>query len=158
MEMDVFLGGASEVEILEFKVGKNPYGININDIKEILPYDKAPTPVPNSHPFIEGIIIPREVVLPIVNLGACFGVKEGNDDNNDMNIVANINNMNIAFHVDSVSGIHSVGKDEIKELNKKISINIKNEIIGVFERENRTIEIIDLRKIIANLNSEISVG
>ncbi len=158
MEMDEFLGGASEVEILEFKVGKNPYGININDIKEILPYDKAPTPVPNSHPFIEGIIIPREVVLPVVNLGACFGVEDCSDDKIEMNIVANVNSINIAFHVDSVSGIHRVGKDEIKELNSRISINIKNVIVGVFEREDRTIEIVDLRKIVSNLNSEISVG
>ncbi len=157
MEMDVFMGGASEVEILEFKVGKNPYGININDIKEILPYDKEPTPVPNSHPFIEGIIIPREIVLPIVNLAACFGLESANDGS-DMNIIANVNNLHVAFHVDSVSGIHKVSKDEIKELNKRLSINQKNVIIGVFEREDRTIEIVDLRKIIANLNSDVNVG
>lgn len=158
MDLDVFLGGASEVEVLEFKVGNNPYGININDIKEILPYDKKPTPVPNSHPFIEGIIIPREVVLPIVNLGACFGNNDSGDKENEMNIIANINNINVAFHVDSVIGIHRVSKEEIKELNNRISINIKNVIIGVFERENRTIEIVDLGKIISNLNSEVNVG
>ncbi|HHV10361.1 MAG TPA: purine-binding chemotaxis protein CheW [Clostridiales bacterium] len=158
MEMDLFMGGASEVEILEFRVGKNPYGININDIKEILPYDKEPTPVPNSHAYIEGIIIPREVVLPIVNLAACFGLESANDDGNDMNIIANINNLHVAFHVDSVSGIHKVAKAEIKELNKRLSINQKNVIIGVFETEDRMIEIVDLRKIIANLNSDVNVG
>ncbi len=51
--------GTNELEILEFTVGENHYGINVAKIREILPYTKA-VPVPNSDPSIEGIFMPRD--------------------------------------------------------------------------------------------------
>ena len=38
--------GTNELEILEFTVGGNSYGINVAKVREILPY-QVPTPVPN---------------------------------------------------------------------------------------------------------------
>ena len=41
--------GTNELEILEFTLGSNTYGINVAKIREIIPYQSV-TPVPNSHP------------------------------------------------------------------------------------------------------------
>lgn len=46
--------GTNELEILEFTLAGNSYGINVAKIKEIITYQPV-TPVPNSHPSIEGI-------------------------------------------------------------------------------------------------------
>ena len=47
--------GTNELEILEFTVGGNSYGINVAKVREILPY-QVPTPVPNSDPRVEGYL------------------------------------------------------------------------------------------------------
>ena len=43
--------GTNELEILEFTLAGNSYGINVAKIKEIITYQPV-TPVPNSHPSI----------------------------------------------------------------------------------------------------------
>ena len=46
METGILLeSGTNELEILEFKVGKNYYGINVAKIREIISY-QTPTPIP----------------------------------------------------------------------------------------------------------------
>ena len=55
METNILMeSGTNELEVLEFMVGGNHYGINVAKIKEIVPYSKV-TPVPNSHPCVEGV-------------------------------------------------------------------------------------------------------
>ena len=55
METGILLeSGTNELEILEFKVGKNYYGINVAKIREIISY-QTPTPIPNADPRIEVI-------------------------------------------------------------------------------------------------------
>ena len=57
--------GTNELEILEFTVGGNSYGINVAKVREILPY-QVPTPVPNADPRVEGIFMPRDEILSII--------------------------------------------------------------------------------------------
>ena len=48
METKILLeNGTNELEILEFILGNNSYGINVAKIREIIPYQQV-TPVPNS--------------------------------------------------------------------------------------------------------------
>ena len=74
METGILLeSGTNELEILEFRVGNNYYGINVAKIKEIVPF-KEPTPIPNSHPCIEGIFMPRDEIISIINLERCLNI------------------------------------------------------------------------------------
>ena len=48
METNILMeSGTNELEVLEFTVGNNHYGINVAKIKEIVQYSPV-TPVPNS--------------------------------------------------------------------------------------------------------------
>lgn len=149
-------GAADEIEILEFKSGGNFYGVNINDIREILPYIKKPTPIPNAHPFIEGIIKPRDFIIPIIDLVKGLKLKTVDDEKQEMLIVTGINDLNIAFHVDSVKGIHKVMSTELEKPGKKLTTTQKAVVSSVINREDKKIEILDLRKIITEVNPQIS--
>ena len=60
METNILLeNGTNELEVLEFTIGNNHYGINVAKVREIIPYQEV-TPVPNTHPSIEGIFMPRD--------------------------------------------------------------------------------------------------
>ena len=63
MDTNILLeSGTNELEVLEFTIAGNHYGINVAKVREILPMTKI-TPVPNSHPCIEGIFMPRDTIL-----------------------------------------------------------------------------------------------
>ena len=113
MSSEILLeSGTNELEILEFTVGTNHYGINVAKVKEILPY-KKPTPVPNAHPAIEGIFMPREEIISIVDLAECLKMQKSQNTAQDMYILTNFNKINVAFHVHSVVGIHRVSWEAI---------------------------------------------
>ena len=84
METGILLeSGTNELEILEFKVGSNYYGINVAKIKEILSY-KEPTPIPNAHPCVEGIFMPRDVIISIIDLAKNLNLAPSTDKSKDV--------------------------------------------------------------------------
>jgi two-component system chemotaxis response regulator CheV len=158
MEKDNIKSGVpTEIEILEFRAGGNSYGVSVSDIREILPYNIKPTPVPNSHPFIEGIIMPRDFLIPIVDFTKSLKLADVEELLTEMLIVTGINDLNIAFHVDSVKGIHRVASSDVTTPGKKLTTSLKDAVIGILEREDRKIEVIDFRKVINGINPEVSL-
>ena len=151
-------GVSKEIEILEFRAGGNIYGVDVNDIREILPYQKKSLPIPNAHPNIEGIIKPRDFLIPIVNTVRCLNLSQVDELKNEMLIVTSISNLNIAFHVDSVKGIHRVKTTDLSKPGKKISTTVKGVVIGILQRDDRKIEIVELRKLINDINPQVNVG
>lgn len=149
MEQDIISEEQSEeLEILEFKVGGNTYGMSVNNVREILPHNVTPTPIPNSHPFIEGIIMPRDILIPIVNLMKSLRLEDIDVDKNEMIIITNINDLSVAFHVDSVNGIHRIKNSDIKKLDTKLGTTVNAAVIGMIPKDDRKIILLDLQYII----------
>ena len=154
METNILLeSGTNELEILEFQVGSNHYGINVAKIKEILPY-KKPTAIPNAHPCIEGIYMPRDVIITIVDLGKSLNIPSSETENTDMYIVTNFNKLNIAFHVNNVLGIHRVSWADISKPDESISNSGKGVATGIIKLDNKLIVILDFEKIVADISPE----
>ncbi len=141
--------GTNELEILEFKVGNNFYGINVAKIREILPYH-APTPIPNAHPGIEGIFMPRDTIITVINLAKCLNTPDTVNQTTDMNIVTNFNKLNVAFHVHGVVGIHRVSWEDINKPDETINA-IATGIIKISEK---LIIVLDFEKIISDISPE----
>ena len=80
MDTNILLeSGTNELEILEFTLGENHYGINVAKIREILQYQPI-TPVPNSHPSVEGIFMPRDTMITVISLRSCLGMEPTEDE------------------------------------------------------------------------------
>ena len=59
--------GTNEIEIMEFTIDGNLYGINVAKVREIL--ISAPVKhMPHAHPAVEGIFKPRDVVITVVEI------------------------------------------------------------------------------------------
>ena len=68
MESNILLeSGTNELEVLEFMVGEQSFGINIAKVTEIMNYQPM-VPVPDSHPAFEGVFTPRDKVISVINL------------------------------------------------------------------------------------------
>ena len=93
MDTNILLeSGTNELEILEFKVSGNYYGINVAKVKEIMKYQSL-TPIPNGHPNLEGAFNTRGETISIINLAKCLGMKEENDPDKDMFLLTGFNNL-----------------------------------------------------------------
>lgn len=150
MDTGVLLeSGTNELEILEFKIGSNYYGINVAKIREILPY-KKPTPIPNSHPYIEGIFMPRDIIITVVDLAKALNIREENNLEQDMTVITNFNKLSIGFHVHGVVGIHRVSWEDIK----KPDDTINTIATGIIKINEKLIVVLDFERIITDINPE----
>lgn len=154
MSSEILLeSGTNELEILEFTVGNNHYGINVAKVKEILPY-KAPTPVPNAHKAIEGIFMPRDEIISIVDLSECLAMPKSQNTALDMFVLTNFNKINVAFHVHSVVGIHRVSWEAIVKPDSTINSQGNGLATGIIKLNGKLIIILDFEKIVANISPE----
>ncbi len=152
MDTNILLeNGTNELEVLEFMVGDNHYGINVAKIREIIPYQKV-TPVPNSHPFVEGIIMPRDTMLTVVDLTKVTAAKPSNGG--DMLIITNFNKLNIAFRVHKVCSIHRVSWADIISPDSTISSAGQGITTGVIKIDGRLVVILDFEHIVNDISPE----
>ncbi len=143
--------GTNELEVLEFKLDGNAYGINVAKIKEIIVYQPV-TPVPNAHPSIEGIFMPRDTMITAIDLKNCL--QRGTTQPGGLFIVTNFNKLDIAFHVDSVVGIHRVSWRDIIKPGSTVSSTEEGVSTGIIKFEDRLIIILDFEKIVTDINPE----
>ena len=143
--------GTNELEVLEFRLAGNAYGINVAKIKEIIPYQLV-TPVPNAHPSIEGIFMPRDTMITAIDLKNCL--QRGTSESGGLFIITNFNKLDIAFHVDSVVGIHRVSWRDIIKPGSTVSTTEDGISTGIIKYEDRLIIILDFEKIVTDINPE----
>ena len=141
--------GTNELEVLEFTLGGNSYGINVAKIREIITYQEV-TPVPNAHPSIEGIFMPRDTMITAIDLKNCLQM--GTATAGGLFIVTNFNKLDIAFHVDSVVGIHRVSWTDIIRPDATVTNKADGVSTGIIKVNGKLIIILDFEKIIADLN------
>ena len=143
--------GTNELEVLEFKLDGNAYGINVAKIKEIINYQEV-TPVPNAHPSVEGIFMPRDTMITAIDLKNCL--QRGVSEPGGLFIITNFNKLDIAFHVDSVVGIHRVSWKDIINPGSTVSTTEAGISTGIIKFEDRLIIILDFEKIVTDINPE----
>ncbi len=143
--------GTNELEVLEFKLAGNSYGINVAKIREIITYQPV-TPVPNSHPSIEGIFMPRDVMITAIDLKNCL--QRGNSEPGGLFIITNFNKLDIAFHVDSVIGIHRVSWKDIIKPGATVSTTEEGISTGIIKLNDKLIIILDFEKIVTDINPD----
>ena len=152
METNILLeNGTNELEVLEFKLDDNCYGINVAKIKEIITYQPV-TPVPNAHPSIEGIFMPRDTMITAINLKNCL--QRGSSEEKGLFIITNFNKLDIAFHVDSVVGIHRISWRDIIKPNATVNNADAGVSTGIIKFEDRLIVILDFEKIVTDISPE----
>ena len=120
-------------------------------IREILTYQQV-TPVPNAHPCVEGIFMPRDTMMTVIDLKKCLGMEPS--EKKGLFIITNFNKLNIAFHVDEVIGIHRVSWEDIIKPDSTINTEDKSAATGVIKLEGKLVVILDFEKIVTDISPE----
>ncbi len=148
--------GTNEIEVMEFTINDNLYGINVAKVKEIL----MPAPVkhmPHSHPAVEGIFRPRDIVLTVVDLPRYLLGVECEKGPQDLFIVTNVNKMNIAFRVHTVVGISRISWQDIQKPDKTVAGGDEGVATGIAQCGGDLVTILDFEKIVAEIAPETTI-
>ena len=157
MDTNILLeSGTNELEVLEFTIAGNHYGINVAKVREILSMTDI-TPIPNSHPCIEGIFMPRDTIITVINLVRALGFPEAETSKGQMLIITNFNNLNIAFEVDQVLGIHRVSWSDIVKPDNTVNAPGVGIATGIIKKLEHLIIVLDFERIVEEICPETSL-
>jgi len=148
--------GTNELEILEFIISGNSYGINVAKITELMQIQEVQE-MPLSHPCVEGVFQPRNEVYTIVDLSKYLGLGQSEDPGKDILIITNFNMMNIAFHVHAVESIFRISWQDIEKPDSIIYGGQEGVVTGIAKVDNRIISILDFEKITFDISPETGI-
>jgi len=148
--------GTNELEIVEFEVANNKFGINVIKVKEII----QPIPVtfiPHAHPHVEGIIQLRGEVLPVVDMLRVLGIQSTERNPQQKYIVAEFNKQRVVFHVDNVTQIHRISWNQIEKPSDMYQGGT-SQVIGVIKQNEEMILLLDFEKIMVDINPDSGIS
>lgn len=148
--------GTNELEIVEFGINNNQFGINVIKVREII--NPLPvTKVPQTHSQVEGIIELRGEVLPVVDVAKAIGFTPSAEPEKDKFIVTEFNQQKVVFHVHSVSKIHRISWEQIEKPSEMYQTE-DSYIIGVIKLNGEMILLLDFEKIVLDINPEVGIN
>lgn len=148
--------GTNEIEIMQFTINDNLYGINVAKVREIM-MSVPVKHIPHVHEAVEGIFKPRDVVLTVVDLPFYLTGKRSEPDTKDLFIITNFNKMYIAFRVHTVVGISRISWTGIHKPDKTISSGDSGVATGIAQCDDKLVTVLDFEKIVADIAPETSI-
>ncbi|MEW5772176.1 MAG: chemotaxis protein [Thermodesulfobacteriota bacterium] len=157
--------GTNELEIVEFYLEeagpdgvsyKGYYGVNVAKVLEIIRKPKITEMPETSHPAVLGAFNQRSHIIPLIDLANWLS-KERVEKEPPKVIVTEFNRVTSSFLVSGVTRIHRISWEEVEPPNTYVSTLSNNSITGVVKLEGRIVFILDLEKIIADLNPSLGL-
>jgi two-component system chemotaxis response regulator CheV len=148
--------GTNELEIMEFVIAGELFGINVAKVREIMIAQEVKK-MPNSHNVVEGVFKSRNEIITVIDLGKYLNLPKSQNPSTDIFIVTHFNKLNFAFHVESVAGIARVSWESIKKPDRVIYGGDEGVATGIAEYKDRLITILDFEKIVAEISPESSI-
>ena len=161
--------GTNELEIVEFYLDeiatdddgeaesyRGYYGINVAKVLEIIRLPEVTEMPQVSHPSVLGAFNQRNRIVPLVDLGMWLG-KPMEEKEPPKVIITEFNQVTTAFKVSGVTRIHRISWEDVEAPGRYVSALASESITGVVKLEERIVLILDLEKIVAELNPEVSL-
>jgi purine-binding chemotaxis protein CheW len=136
-------------QFVKFSVGEEEFGVDIKLVREISKLQEM-LKVPNTPPFIEGLLNLRGQVLTIFNLRKRLGMKDQEFDENSKIIIVWYNDIQIGFTVDKVSEIIKVEDVNVENTPPSITGVDKRFLSGVIRTGEKLLLTLDLTRVLSS--------
>ena len=166
--------GTNELEIVEFYIDESAassftsdrpeasglyrgyYGVNVAKVLEIIRLPKVTGMPEVSHPSVMGAFNLRNHIIPLVDLSIWLD-KQREPSESPKVIVTEFNNVTTSFLVSGVTRIHRMSWEAVEPPNRYVSKMSGDSITGVVKLEDRIVFLLDLEKIVADLNPNLGL-
>ena len=154
---------------LIFKIGEENFGINVAKVMEIKEH-QSPKPIPQTFPFVAGVIEYQDEIIPLIDAGVKFGMGAVKITETTCVIVLELTNdingkvYKLGISIDSVSDVLEINDSEMKNVSvedyKPLYISsfytYEDELIYILDADmifNKK-EVVVLMSVIEDVNSE----
>ena len=143
----------SALELMEFTMAGDSFGINVAKVTEIMRYSPI-TPMTLSHPCIDGVFKPRGKLITVINLPRYMALQESEDPSYDMFMLTNFDNVNAAFLVHTVEGMHRISWSNVEKPSSIVYGSNDSVVTGTTKIGDKIITIIDFEKVLYDINPD----
>ena len=151
--------GTNEMEIIEFYLGTQPFGINVQKLKEIIPFDpEAVTTIPGCGAGMLGTLLLRGNTIPLIDLkkhltqiGSATAAEQRR-----VVLVCEFNNRINGFMVDGVNQIHRISWNDVQPMASFID-QFRPRFTGSVNIDGREVLIVDLEHIVTEFDPEANM-
>lgn len=146
--------GTNEVELAEFVLGGNHFGVNVAKIREFIPLDGLTiTTMPGQPPSIAGVFLLRGRSIPLLDMRAYLELPQGRESAKQVVVVTEFNKMTSAFIADHIQRIHRVSWSDFCPLNHYLAAN--NPLVtGSVSLGGKEVLVLDLESIVGDIFPE----
>jgi two-component system, chemotaxis family, chemotaxis protein CheV len=149
--------GTNEMELLVFKLGTTPFGINVAKVREVVQRQKT-IHIPHAPGAVDGSFLLRDRVLTLVSLGRHFNMEgEETRGGNGLIIVVEFNEITCGVLVDHVERIYRLRWDEI-EAPSKYLVDMRVPVTGVAKVGKQIVLIADFETLVSEILGVQSAG
>jgi len=143
-----------EIKVLIFNINSQYYATDIMEVERILGYE-APTQLPDSPEFIDGVINYEGNILPIMSLSKKFNIPYGEVKEETKIIVSKQEKNKVGIIVDVVSEVCDIQVESIEEAPEIVAGISKRYIKGLIKRNGKIITFLNLGTILTNEEKEL---
>ncbi len=134
------------LQLVSFEVGEEEYAVPILSVQEINRMMQI-TRVPQSPPFVEGVINLRGKIIPVIDLRKRFGLAELENSDDVRIIVVEIASRVIGFTVDRVNEVLRINSSIVEPPPAMVSGSDTDYVQGVGKLEDRLLILLSLDKL-----------
>jgi purine-binding chemotaxis protein CheW len=143
---DASRGGRELIQLVSFHVGGEEFGLDILRVQEIIRIQQL-TRVPNSPPFVDGVINLRGKVIPVIALRKRIGLEELAHDKQTRIVVVEVRGTVLGFIVDSVSEVLRIPADTVEPPPRLGKVE-REYVSGVGKLDNRLLILLDVDRLL----------
>lgn len=155
MAQEILLdSGTNEVEILEFFLGSQSFGVNVAKVVQLVAYEEAVfTAIPDGTPAALGVILWQKQTIPLIDLNLALRRPPEERPERPIVLVTRFNDLLNGFLISGVNQIHRVSWEEISPTSSILSRHSSN-LTGSLHIDDRDLLLVDFEYLIAELFPE----
>jgi len=143
------IDNTEEIQLVIFKIGKEEFGVNIHQVKEIVLLTSI-TPIPHAPKFIEGVVSLRGQILAVMDLAKRLELSSQPRSEKTRIIVVEVENNTVGMIVDEVTEVLRLPIDKIEKPPQIIESEVEQKYIkGVGKLDDRLLILIDLVNVLS---------
>lgn len=137
-----------KVKVVVFRLKDEEYGVEVDQVKSIERMESI-TRVPNTPPFVKGVINLRGVVIPVINLRSRFQMEEEDYTDSTRIVIVHVNEMEVGLIVDAALDVLDVPLDAIEPPPEVVGGIEAAYLRGMAKLEDRLLVLLNLDRVLS---------
>ncbi len=143
--------GINELEVMDFQVGDQKFGINVLKVQRILIFEELEiTRMRQTHASVDGVFLYQDKPIHLVNLRRYMGLPEA-DMPNQVVLICEFNQATNGFLVDRIRKIHRLSWADIQPLSPALK-KYHPQVTGVTSVPEGEVLMLDVESVMSELN------